>query len=79
MTPVSKDWKEDPAPPSPPVAEIIRIGKNRFQVKIIEWPVTFGIWHRFGYERAYKKGQKELKKHIEKETRESKVVRIHAD
>lgn len=44
-----------------PEVEIVRIGKRKYLIILwAEGPCP--QWTRYGYERAYKKGQKELKK-----------------
>jgi len=46
-----------------PQIVIERVGKYWFKVYIREnWLISGPMWYRLGYERAYKKGRKELKK-----------------
>jgi hypothetical protein len=68
---------EDPIDFGEPKIVIERTGKYWFKVSIQDnWCNMTRDWHRLGYERAYKKGRKELKKVKKKEAYKKETVII---
>lgn len=66
-----------------PYAEVRRLGRFRYSVRLIHHIIQQGPggdpWVKFGRERAYRKGRKELKKYMKWLNRRNQMERIDLD